>query len=306
VRQEDDRISEQLGSRPIEALAELPLMIDPSCRAIMDVLTAIQEPSHFVDGNLPCLITARMVNLSLKHGNSDGSPVAYVRLGWSRQGLDFNRENGRALRASRTGHTRSGMFEPYEFVFYDALARAAQYNVASSGERAQHHQRLVAHQKQIRLWAENCAENFENRAALVSAEIARIEGRELEAWRLYEQAIRSARENGFIQNEGIANELAARFYMALGLEKIAHVYLQDARSCYLRWEAAGKVRQLEELYPLLREEAPVRGPASTIGAPVEHLDLATVIKASQAISGEIVLEKLINTLMRIALEQAGG
>jgi signal transduction histidine kinase len=84
------------------------------------------------------------------------------------------------------------------------------------------------------------------------------------------------------------------------------VYLQDARYCYLRWEAAGKVRQLEELYPHLREEVPVRGSASTIGAPVEHLDLATVIKASQAVSGEIVLENLIKTLMVIAVEHAGA
>jgi predicted ATPase len=82
VRQEYDRISEQLGSRPIETLAELPRMTDPTCRAILDVLTAIEEPAYFVDRNLRSLIIARMVNLSLQHGNSDESPVAYVRLGW--------------------------------------------------------------------------------------------------------------------------------------------------------------------------------------------------------------------------------
>jgi hypothetical protein len=71
-------------------------------------------------------------------------------------------------------------------------------------------------------WAERCPENFENRAALVGAEIARIEGRELDAERLYEQAIRSARENGFVHNEALANELAARFYAARGFETIAH------------------------------------------------------------------------------------
>jgi GAF domain-containing protein len=82
--------------------------------------------------------------------------------------------------------------------------------------------------------------------------------------------------------------------------------LREARYCYLRWEAAGKVRQLEQLYPHLREEDPVPGPTSTIGASVEHLDLATVIKVSQAVSGEIVLEKLIDTLMRTAIEHAGA
>ena len=156
------------------------------------------------------------------------------------------------------------------------------------------------------IWAENCPENFENRAALVGAEIARLEGRELDAERLYEQAIRSARANGFVHNEALANELAARFYAARGFEKIAQVYLRNARYGYLRWGADGKVRQLDELYPHLREEELAAAPTSTIGAPVEHLDLATVIKVSQAVSGEIVLEKLIDTLMRTAIEQAGA
>src|SRR5262249_4116942 len=142
--------------------------------------------------------------------------------------------------------------------------------------------------------------------ALVAAEIARIEDRDLEAMRLYEQAIGSACANGFVQNEALANELAARFYAARGFEKIAHMYLRDARYGYLRWGAAGKVRQLDELYPHLKEEAPRPGPKSTIGAPIEHLDLATVIKVSQAASGEIVFERLIDTLMRTAIEHAGA
>ena len=152
----------------------------------------------------------------------------------------------------------------------------------------------------------NCPDNFENRAALVGAEIARIEGRELDAERLYEQAIHSARDNAFIHQEALANELAARFYAVRGFEKIARLYLQDARYAYLRWGADGKVRHLDEMYPHLRESMPTPAPTSTIGAPVEHLDLATVIKVSQAISGEIVLEMLIDTLMRTAIEQAGA
>ena len=155
-------------------------------------------------------------------------------------------------------------------------------------------------------WAENCPENFENRAALVGAEIARIEGRDLDAMRLYEQAIRSSLANGFVHNEALASELAARFYVARGFNLIAHAYLRKARFCYLRWGAAGKVRQLDELYPGLSEDEPEPGPTSTIGTPVENLDLATVIKVSQAVSGEIVLEKLLDTLMRTAIENAGA
>jgi hypothetical protein len=99
----------------------------------------------------------------------------------------------------------------------------------------------------------------------VGAEIARIQGRDLDAERLYEQAIHSAHANGFVHNEALANELAARFYAARGFAKITRAYLRDARDCYLRWGAAGKVRQLDELDPRFREEEPVHGPTSTIG-----------------------------------------
>ena len=120
------------------------------------------------------------------------------------------------------------------------------------------------------------------------------------------QAIRSARENGFVHNEALANELAARFYAARGFETISQAYLRNARYCYLRWGADGKVRQLDQLYPHLRTEQAAPAPTGTIGTLVEHLDLATVIKVSQAVSGEMVLEKLLDTLMRAAIEHAGA
>src|SRR5262249_59093651 len=110
-------------------------------------------------------------------------------------------------------------------------------------------------------------------------------------------------EAGFIQNEGLANELAARFYAARGFETIAQAYLRNARYCYRRWGADGKVRQLDQLSPHLRTAEAAAAPTNTIQAPVEHLDLATVLKVSQAVSGEIVLDKLLDTLMRTALEQ---
>ena len=202
--------------------------------------------------------------------------------------------------------TVSALFEEAEYHFYGALAQAACCDSAPAGERLQHLNAVAAHHKQLQVWVENCPENFENRAALVGAEIARIEGRVLDAEQLYEQAIHSAQANGFVHNEALTAELAARFYAARGFEDIAHLYLRKARYGYLRWGADGKVRQLEEMYPHLRAEEPAPGPTSTIATPVEHLDLATVIKVSQAVSSEIVLEKLIHTLMRTAIEQAGA
>jgi PAS domain S-box-containing protein len=219
-------------------------------------------------------------------------------------------------RAQRLLWTSPSFFDTAEYHFYSALCHAACWDSAIAGqggltssrpsERQQQFETLAAHHRQLQIWAENCPENFETRAALVSAEIARIQGRELEAERLYEQAIRSAHTNEFVHNEALANELAARFYAARGFEKIAHAYLRDARYGYLRWGADGKVRQLDQLYPNLHEE---RAPASStarIGTSVEQLDLGTVIKVSHAVAGEIVLENLIEALMVVAVEHAGA
>ncbi|KRR04515.1 trifunctional serine/threonine-protein kinase/ATP-binding protein/sensor histidine kinase [Bradyrhizobium valentinum] len=208
-------------------------------------------------------------------------------------------------RAQRLLWSLGSQFETAEYQFYSALTHAASCDSASAGERQQHLDAVAAHHKQLQLWAANCPDNFENRAALVGGEIARIEGRELDAERLYEQAIRSARANGFIHNEALANELASRFYAARGFEKIARVYLHDARDGYFRWGADGKVRQLDRLQPSLAAPE-AHGPTANIGSLVQQLDVATVVKASQAVSSEIVLSKLIERLMTIALENAGA
>jgi PAS domain S-box-containing protein len=209
-------------------------------------------------------------------------------------------------KAQRLLWTSPSHFETAEYHFYGALCHAALCDFILPDQRQPHVQALVAHHQQLEIWAARCPENFENRAALVGGEIARLEGREREAMALFEQAIRSARANGFIHNEALAYELAARFYAPRGFDEIAHLYLRNARHCYLRWGADGKVRQLDQLFPHLTAEERTPGPTSTIGTPVQQLDLATVLKVSQAVSGEIVLEKLLNTLMRTAIEQAGA
>jgi PAS domain S-box-containing protein len=477
VQHEYERIWREIGSRPIEELVDLPLMTDPDWRATMDVLAAVVTPAMFTDENLFWLLICRMANLSLEHGNSDGSCFAYVRLGMllgdhfgnyqagfslGKLGLDLveqrglrrfqarvyvmfgggvlpwtqpirsgvslvrrafdvahrlgdvisagysritliinrlaageplgelHREADAALdfaRQSRFGllldlttaylrliRTLRGLtpefgsfdedgfdegqfeqhlaeepgrvaacsywirklqarffarawvsavaaaanarplasiplpfFEQADYLLYAALGHAALCDAGSAAERTRHWEELAAHHLRLQKWADDCPVNLEDRAALVGAEVARIQGRALDAEQLYEKAIRAARANGFIHNEALAYELAARFYAARGFEEIAHLYLGNARHGYLRWGADGKVRQLDEMYPHLQEEKERASAASgTIGAPVEHLDLATVLKVSQAVSGEIVLEKLVETLLRTAIEHAGA
>jgi predicted ATPase/signal transduction histidine kinase len=496
ARREYERIWKNLGSRAIEELIDLSLMSDPASLATLDVLTKVLPAALFTDAKLLSLATCRAISLSLEHGNSDGSCVAYVYLGviagthfgdyragfqFGQLGYELVEERGLKRFQARTylafgsqvmpwtKHVRAGRdlvrrafeaankigdltyggyscenlntnllaagdplpevqdeaedglefaqkarfglvidvitaqlrlirtlrgstpkfgsfddggfdellferhlasdparlpecwywirklqarffagdyasavdaslqaqqllwtsrshFETPEYHFYAALSRAARCDSAFTGQdgptssppadhrylssealaKEEHFEALAAHHRQLEIWAENCPENFENRAALVGAEIARIQGRELDAQHLYEQAIRSANANGFVHNEAIANELAARFYAARGFEKIANGYLRDARYGYLRWGADGKVRQLDHLYPHLRVEEPRSSPARTIETSVERLDLATVLKVSQAVSGEIILEKLIDILMRTAVEHAGA
>jgi tetratricopeptide (TPR) repeat protein len=161
----------------------------------------------------------------------------------------------------------SPTFEIADYEFYGALSRAALWDSAEPDQRREHFEALAAHYKLLQIWAEHCPENFENRAALVGAEIARIEGRDLDAIELYEQAIRSARANGFVQNEALAYEVAAGFYAARGFETIADAYLRNARTCYDRWGAHGKVKQLDERHPRLREGRPP-APSATIDPPV--------------------------------------
>jgi PAS domain S-box-containing protein len=211
-----------------------------------------------------------------------------------------------SLRAQQLIWTSPCFLEEAEYHFYSALARAASWDSAETQDRRQHLEALTQHHEQLQIWAKNGPENFEGRAALIGAEIARIEDNELAAQHLYEQAIRSARANSFIHIEALANELAARFYLARGFEKIGQTYLRDARHCYVLWGAAAKVRQLDDFYPHLVAKEPALDSTTTIGARVGELDLKTVVKALQALSSEIVLERLIDTLMRMVVEHAGA
>jgi predicted ATPase/signal transduction histidine kinase/ActR/RegA family two-component response regulator len=193
-----------------------------------------------------------------------------------------------------------------DYFYYTALIVAACYEKASVDQMREWRDLLTTHREQLREWTENNPSTFGDKHALVSAEIARLEGRDTDAMRLYEKAIRSARENGFVQSEGVAHELAAQFYAARGVESMSNPNLRDARDCYLRWGGLGKVRQLERLHPWLAEESVPSGVSATIDTSIEQLDVGTVVKASQAVSGEIELGKLIETLMRISLEHAGA
>jgi PAS domain S-box-containing protein len=219
---------------------------------------------------------------------------------------DHSRAADAATKAGRSLSTVSHHFLEAEYHFYAALARAAAAGSAMPEQRQELLANAASSYQKLVKWSVSCPENFDSRAGLVGAELARLDGRELEAERLYEQAIRSARQNGFVHIEGLAHELAGRFYDVRGFETSTRAHLREARHCYLRWGAEGKLRHLDQLYPYLRPQERVSDADSAISARVQHLDLATVLEGLQAVSGEIVLERLIDSLLRRAIEHAGA
>ncbi|MET0287057.1 MAG: AAA family ATPase [Polyangiales bacterium] len=220
--------------------------------------------------------------------------------------LDFAGAVQAELRAKELVWAAMSFFERAEYHFHGALGRAGLCDTLPREEQAPHREALAMHLAQLKLWASTAPTTFVSRAALAEAELLRLDGRELEAQQRYEEAIRSAHEHGFVNNEAVALERASAFYAARGYDLIAVSYLRGARQCYQRWGAHAKVRQLDALYPQLSTEQQRRSLTSTIDAATQQLDLATVLRISAAVSGEIVNEKLMRTLMVTAIENAGA
>jgi predicted ATPase/signal transduction histidine kinase len=196
--------------------------------------------------------------------------------------------------------------ELVEYRFYTALAHAAAYHTSLPERREMHLSSLRHHHRELTIRCAHSPANFAGRLALLAAEMARIEGRELEAERLYEDSIRLAREAGFVQIEAIAGECAARFYEARGIRTVFISYLANARDCYLRWGADAKVRQLERSNLHLPASDPVRLPSAASDVPLHQLDVNALFRASRALSGEIEIDTLIRTLMQVLVEHAAA
>jgi predicted ATPase/signal transduction histidine kinase len=194
--------------------------------------------------------------------------------------------------------TSTSSFEIAEYHFYVALAHAGAHDLSP---HADHVHALRTHLATLAHCAERCPANFGYRVALVQAELARVLGDELAAEGGYERALTAAQEQGFTNGAGLAAELAWRFHARRGLATIARGYLDEARRCYQRWGAADKLRQLEESGARL-----AHADVSELGASLTQLDAQAVIQASLALSSEIMLDRLVETLLRMTVEHAGA
>jgi PAS domain S-box-containing protein len=202
------------------------------------------------------------------------------------------------------------------YYFYDSLARLATYPGSSTQAQSEIVKKVTLNQEKMKQWAHYAPMNYLHKYHLVEAEKARVLGQLFEAEEFYEQAILGAKDNEYLQEEALAFELAAKFYLSRGREKFAQTYMKEAHYCYGRWGAKAKVADLEARYPqlLIQSRTVTRttntgttNPTTTTGnRSGSSLDLATVMKASQAISSEIVLDKLLVSLMKILIENAGA
>uniref|UniRef100_A0A8J7A8X7 histidine kinase n=1 Tax=Desmonostoc muscorum LEGE 12446 TaxID=1828758 RepID=A0A8J7A8X7_DESMC len=227
--------------------------------------------------------------------------------------------------AEKTLASNLGLFPIVLFHFYYPLSLAALYPEATP-ENQQHYWNVMQqHRQLLETWTQTCPENFLHQSLLLGAEMAKVSGNYANAIACYDRAITAAKENHFTQIEALANELAAKFYLEWGKDRIAQEYITQAYYAYARWGAKAKVADLEKRYPQLL--APIlqqtRSPLSTnetifgLGSVTSSssttcssvsdiLDLKAILKASQTISGEIELEKLLSSLLSIVIEDAGA
>ncbi|MEG4010125.1 AAA family ATPase [Microcoleus sp. Pol11C1] len=234
-------------------------------------------------------------------------------------------ENAAAAKAYLRGVTAN--FVVGVFYFYDSLTQLAILEDALESESSRILENIRANVEKIQDWAHYAPTNHQHKLDLIYAEQYRVLGNKAEAIDCYDRAIAAAKENEYIQEEALANELAAKFYLDWGKEKIAAGYMQEAYYCYARWGAKAKVADLETRYPQLM--APIlqqtrspffphetifslgsvtstSSPTSSSSSISVALDLAAILKASQTLSGEIELEKLLSKLLDIVIENAGA
>jgi len=225
------------------------------------------------------------------------------------------------------------------YYYYGSLVLLQQYSALSAEAQpetwaeswAESWAQIEANQAKLKSWAQSCPENFLHKMLLVEAERCRCLNHKLEAVDLYDQAIASARDNGYIQEEALANELAAKFYLKWDKEAIAADYLQKAYFGYARWGAQAKTERLEKDYahllsPILEKPAQSLNPFETQGTILASsfsmhaltqiscsttsantfLDFTAILKASQILSRSIEINELLRQLSTLILQNSGG
>ncbi|MBE9225671.1 AAA family ATPase [Phormidium sp. LEGE 05292] len=247
---------------------------------------------------------------------------------------DFQQALANARSANEYVIAVGGMNVFAEHYFYYSLTLLACANTAAEDTLSVYLEQVKNNQEKMQVWANSAPMNYQHKYALIEAEKLRILGKNWQAAELYDQAILGAKQQNYLQEEALANELAAEFYFSQGRDKLAQVYLVDAYYAYERWGAKIKIQDLEQRYPQLissileseklylqsvqttinnnsfvqdtNTQTLITQESSSTSESLDLLDLAAVVKASQALSGEIQLDRLLAKLMQVVMENAGA
>ena len=304
VKQDSARAYMEVEQQMVQNLRETQIQSDCLIGDVYD--ETVMLPKHHQDSELTAIAFAYIYKLLL----------AYL-FGNYTSALNYSAEAKKYLMA-----VSDMVFIPI-FHFYTALTHLALFSTKSEIEQAEVLASVETHQTTLHQWAKNAPMNYQHKWYLVEAERQRVLGNKAEAIDLYDRAISLAKENQFLNEEALANELAAKFYLDWGKEKVASGYMQDAYYCYARWGAKAKTDDLEKRYPqlltpILERQKLGLTPTATIATlttgtishtsagTAEILDLATLMKASRTLSAEIELEGAIANLMQVARENAGA
>jgi predicted ATPase/GAF domain-containing protein/tRNA A-37 threonylcarbamoyl transferase component Bud32 len=251
-------------------------------------------------------------------GNNNIASIMHVRLHKAFWFGNYTVALEIAKQAEPTLALVPGYILEFEHYFLYPLILTALYADASEIEQAEYFQKIEWCEQKMKVWAKNAPENFLHRYLLIQAEKSRITGNEMDAMRLYDQAIQLAKKDEFVQNAALGNELAARFWLDNGKEDFASIYMKQAHYLYGQWGATAKVQDLEAKYPQLlvatRKLKNFEPTVTTMAVKSTTtqftsstpLDLASIMKAAQTLSGEMVLSRLLEKMMHIVIENVGA
>ncbi|NBB77545.1 MAG: AAA family ATPase, partial [Bacteroidetes bacterium] len=200
------------------------------------------------------------------------------------------------------------------FWFYEGLVSMAAARESEGNERRSLLRRARKNIRQFRKWAKYCPANHQHKLDLLVAEMAWCKDKEKQARKQYDLAIKGAQSGEFLNEEALSLERAGLYYLSTEQEFIAENYLRKAYQAYKEWGAVAKVQDLKKRFPKiligLDQDRPGVSTDTTQGsitmAESSTLDLDTLMKAAQAISGEVVLESLLETFLNISIKNAGA
>ena len=212
-------------------------------------------------------------------------------------------------------HSGEGLFKLPDQFLIQSLILTKKWGRVTGDEQNKIMETLVKNLEKLKLWSDNCPSNFSHKYYLLSAEMAVIRGEPLETITdLYKKAIDSIGKDDFIHLRALANELQGNFWLEKAHETLGKAFIQEAHSLYKQWGATAKVKDLEEKHPdLIPDSLRKTGANSTTDIDAssgtkesQALDLMTVIRASRSLSSEIDLERLLATIMKLSIENAGA